>query len=195
MPSIPPRTLILVLGGGMAALLLGAFAARGAASSLVSPVPMVGVLPGILAWFMVAAALVFVLGGLPMPRLARRLLMIGTLAVSGWSIGTIGRALYVTLAFAFAGPVEEEATAWQLVGIQTDLAGPQSFSAWSPDRPGTISVPFDGAAVQEISGHFMCFELPVERTQSGVERVRLPDEPLGVDDLAQCPAVRRLGDR
>jgi hypothetical protein len=194
-PSFPPRTQALALGGGIATLLLLAFAARGAASTLVSPVPMVGVLPGILAWFMVAAALVFLLGGLPMPRLARRLLMIGTLAASGWSIGTIARGLYVTLAFAFAGPVEEETTAWQLAGIQTKGSGPQTLAAWSPDRPGTVSVPFDGAAVEEISGHFVCFDLPVERTQSGVERVRLPDEPLGVDDLLQCPAVRRLGDR
>lgn len=194
MPPLPPRTPVLLFGSVVAVLLLGALAARGAASTLVTPMPAVGMMPAMLAWFLFAAAMVFVLGKVELPRLVRRLLVIATLAISGWSIGTIARGVYVTLAFAVGGPVEEEESSWQVLGTPATSDAAQSLVASSLELKRTVSVPFDSAAIAEIRPHLTCFTLPVERTGSGVARVRLPDTALGVDDLDPCPAVRRLGD-
>jgi hypothetical protein len=183
----------LALGAASTALLLGGLGAGDASSTLVSPMPSAAVATGMATWLLVGGTLVLVLGRLALPRLARRLLTIGLLALTGWSSGTMGRALYVTVAFAFAESVEEEATPLLVTGTPNGTRETQSLAATSLEHRRTLSVPFDADAAEEIAGPFTCITLPLERTASGVARLRLPDEPLGVDDLASCPAQMPFG--
>ena len=188
----PPRPLTLGLWAGLAVLLLVALAARGASSSLVSPLPAAGFAPVFLVCIAAIAAVSIVVSKMALPRIVRRLLAIGAMAVSVWSIGTIGRALYGTIAFATADDVEPIVTSWLVTGFP-DGTGTQTLSAMSPETQRGLSLAFDGAAVEKIARGARCFDLPVERTSSGVARIRLPDAAIGAERLVTCPAVQRLG--
>jgi hypothetical protein len=175
----------------VAVLVLAAFAARGASATLISPLPTAGFVPVFLVCIAAIAGVAIVVSKMALPRLVRRLLAIGGMAVSVWSIGTIARALCVTIAFAVASDVEQDSISWMVVGFPNG-SGAQALGAMSPETQRDVSVEFDSAAVEAISRGTRCFDLPVERTASGFERVRLPDSPLGVGHLVACPAVQLL---
>lgn len=177
---------------GLGLLVLGAFAARGASSTLISPLPAVGFVPVFLVCLAVIAAVTITVSKMPLPRLARRLLAIGAMAVSVWSVGTIARAAYATIGFALADEVEQVPMSLLVTGFPSG-SGAQALSAMSPETQRGMSLAFDDSAVEAIARGNRCFELPVERTSSGLERVRVPDEALGVAAMVKCPAVQRLG--
>ena len=187
-----PRPLTLGLCGGLTLLLLAAFAARGTSASLVSPLPAAGFVPVFLVCVAAIFVVSFIVSKMALPRLVRRLLAIGAMAVIVWSIGTIARALYGTVAFAMADGVQQDSMSWMVTGFPSG-SGEQTLGAMSPETRGGRSFAFDAAAVEAISRGARCFDLPVERTSSGFERIRLPDSALGADDLVACPAVQRLG--
>ena len=188
----PPRPLTLALWGGLAVLFLAAFAASGASASLVSPLPAAGFAPVFLVCGAAIFGVSFIVSKMALPRLVRRLLAIAATAVSVWSIGTIARALYGTIAFAMADDVESIVTSWLVTGFPNG-SGTQTLSAMSPETQRGLSLAFDGAAVEKIARGARCFDLPVERTSSGVARIRLPDAAIGAEHLVTCPAVQRLG--
>jgi hypothetical protein len=189
-PALRPRT--LGLWGGLALLLLAALAARGASAALISPLPTAGFVPVFLVCLVTVLAVSIVVNKMALPRIVRRLLAIGAMAVSVWSIGTIARALYTLIAFAVADGVEQGSMSWMVTGFPNG-SGEQTLGAMSPETQRGVSVVFDGAAVEAISRGARCFDLEVERTPSGLERIRLPDDALGANDLVACPAVQRLG--
>jgi hypothetical protein len=182
---------LLGLCAVIALLGLAGFAASGASAALISPLPMAGF---VLVFPFCIAAMVGVsvaVSKMALPRLVRRLLSIGAWAVSVWSIATIARALCVTIAFAVADSIEQDSIPWMIVGFPNGT-GAQALGAMSPETQRDVSVEFDSAAVEAISRGTRCFDLPVERTASGFERIRLPDGPLGVEHLVACPAVQIL---
>jgi hypothetical protein len=187
------RTAGLALGlcGCIAVLVLAAFVARGASASLITPLPAAGFVPVFLVCIAAMVGVSIVVSKMALPRLVRRLLSLGAWAVSFWSIGTIARALYATIAFALADSVEQDSISWMVVGFP-NATGAQTLGAMSPETQRGLSVEFDTAAVEAISRGTRCFDLPVERTASGLERIRLPDGPLGSEQLVACPAVQLL---
>ena len=187
-----PRPLTLGLVGGLVLLLLAAFAAKGASASLISPLPAAGFVPVFLLCVAAIFGVSFIVGKMPLPRLVRRLLAIGAMAISVWSIGTIARAAYAAVVFAVADDVEQVPLSWTVIGSPNGT-GAQTLHAMSPETRRGLSVAFDAAAVEAIARGTRCFELPVERTASGFERIRLPEDALGAERLIACPAVQRLG--
>ena len=187
-----PRPLTLGLFGGVVLLLLTAFVASRASASLISPLPAAGFVPVFLVCLVAIAGVSIIVSKMALPRIVRRLLAIATMAVSVWSIGTIARAAYATIGFALADEVEHVPMSLLVTGFPSG-AGAQTLSAMSPETLRGMSLVFDDAAVEAIARGIRCFELPVERTASGLERVRIPDDALGADDLVRCPAVQRLG--
>ncbi|MFN7144336.1 MAG: hypothetical protein ACK4YP_11205 [Myxococcota bacterium] len=193
MPTLPPRGPVLVLTGGLAALLLGAFAADGASSTLVTPPPGAALVPVFLIALGVGFGLVWPLGAHLTSRLVRRLTVLATLAVAFWSVGTMGRGLYATMAFASDRPLEREWTTWRVLGGSGRPGGAQSLPVSSFALKRSLGVDFDAEAVEEIGSGIACVSLALERTEAGDARIVLPDEALGVEDLEACPAVTRLG--
>ena len=187
-----PRPLTLGLFGSLTLLLVAAFAARGTSASLISPLPAAGFVPVFLVCVAVVFGVSFIVSKMALPRLVRRLLAIGAMAVSVWSIGTIARALQATVAFAVADSVEQDSMSWMVTGFPSG-SGAQTLSAMSPETQRGLTIAFDAAAVEAISRGARCFDLPVERTSSGYERIHVPDDALGADDMVACPAVQRLG--
>jgi hypothetical protein len=154
--------------------------------------PAVGFVPVFLVCLVAIGVVSFIVSKMALPRIVRRLLGIAMMAVSVWSIGTIARALFATVAFAAADEVEQASTAWMVTGFPQG-SGAQTLSAMSPGNQRGLSLAFDAAAVEAISRGARCFDLPVERTSSGFERLRLPEGAVGAEHLVACPAVQRLG--
>ncbi len=178
----------LVLAAAVIALVLAAWLASGASARLVSPPPRSIMMAGILAWLAFGTFVAVVLGGVTMPRLVRRLTVLGCLAASGWALGTIGRATYATIAFALATSIDEVPSPWRAF----QPGGGASVTVSSFEHRRSLKVDADAAAAAEISRHPMCLTLTLQRTQSGAVRVRQPERPLTLADLVPCPAVQRL---
>ena len=187
-----PRPLTLGLCVGLAMLLVVALAARGVSASIISPLSTAGFVPVFLVCIAAMVGVSIAVSKMALPRLVRRLLAIAAMAVSVWSIGTIARALYATIAFAVADGVEQESMSWMVTGFPNGSAA-QTLNAMSPETQRGLSVAFDAAAVEAIARGTRCFELPVERTSGGFARIRLPEDALGAERLIACPAVQRLG--
>ncbi len=188
MPTLPPRVAAVVLAGVAAGLLVAALLLQGASARLLTPLPGLGVALGVGLWLSMSVPLVYLVSCLAVPRLARRLLVGAVIALAGWGLGTIVRGGFVVLLFLVAGVAERGTEVFEVLPQGgTGSARGADVPVMSFERRKTVWVPFTGDAVAELGRGFVCVELVIERTTSGVERLVLPSEPLGVDELQSCP--------
>lgn len=187
MPTIPPRVATALLACAAVALLVPALALQGASATLLSPLPAWLVAVGMGAWLAVCVPLVWLVANVPGPRLVGRLLVVGSMALAGWGLGTATRGAFVLLVFAVSDLAARERVSFQVLpGAAAGRTEAGRVTVMSFALRTDVAVPFTAAAMAELGRGFVCVDLVVEQTESGVTRIVRPAAPIDVDELGPC---------
>lgn len=173
-------------------LAVGAWLVSDVSGTLLTPLPGLWMGLGIAMWL--ASGVPTVMTAMladKVPRLVRRLLVIGALATAGWSMGTLVRSMYAFLSFAGAETTIVKVSG-QAMPVYAASGGAQQVSVYSFEVGRSLPVWLDAETAAKAARSFVCVELAVEQTAAGVARLVVPDAPLGAADLIDCPAVQAL---
>ena len=111
-------------------------------------------------------------------RLARRLTLIAVIACSLYAGGVDARGIYAVN--AFEGDLELLSERWMtLSGSGT------SITATSLERRKTTNLPAASDAVA-AAGPGSCVTVEVERSATGAERIKRPEQPIQASDISAC---------